>query len=196
MNAQNMNHPQQHQVQRMQPPPNVSTPTSSGPRASPFGGVPHNTPPNASQSQFSTPQGPNPAHLQTPNNTQQSHGGTIITPQTPNFPPGSQGGNAGSSIASPLSPGSEVREKDRVSLLLDINRVLLMEAVSIQASQAEAKKEETKESTSSPDGGEKDRVEKEKTEKTKAAQGKEYVEYAASGLLIYACADSNPTWHI
>jgi len=164
----------------MQPPPNAPTPTqSSGPRASPFGGVPHNTPPNAgsAQSQFSPPQNPNQTHLQTPSNNQQSHGGTIITPQTPNFPPGSQGGNAGSSIASPLSPGSELREKERVSLLLEINRVLLLEAVSLQAHQAEAKKEESKENTASPDGsgsGDKEKADKEKAEKT--AIGKEYVE--------------------
>lgn len=163
-----MNHPQQHQVQRMQPPGNSSTPT----RASPFGGVPLGTPPNAA-SQFSPPQNPNP-HLQTPNNNQQS---TIITPQTPNFPPGSQGGNAGSSLASPLSPGSEVREKERVALLLDINQVLLMEALSLQASQAEAKKEET--ASASPDdagAAEKDKADKEKVDRLKATNGREYVE--------------------
>ncbi|TVY53077.1 hypothetical protein LCER1_G006595 [Lachnellula cervina] len=169
MNAPNMN---QHQVQRMQPPPNSSTPT----RASPFGGVPLGTPPNIStQSQFSPPQSHNQTHLQTPNNNQQSQAGTIITPQTPNFPPGSQAGNAGGSIASPLSPGSEFREKERVTLLLDINQVLLMEAVSLQASQAEAKKEETKENTGSPDG-EKEKADKEKADKLKAASSREYVE--------------------
>jgi hypothetical protein len=157
----------------MQPPPNSSTPT----RASPFGGVPHGSPPTvaSAQSQFSPPQNQNQTHLQTPNNNQQSQGGTIITPQTPNFPPGSQGGNAGSSIASPLSPGSEFREKERVTLLLDINRVLLMEAVSLQASQAEAKKEESKENTGSPDG-EKEKADKERTDKLKAASSREYVE--------------------
>ncbi|TVY85836.1 hypothetical protein LAWI1_G008231, partial [Lachnellula willkommii] len=168
MNAPNMN---QHQVQRMQPPPNSSTPT----RASPFGGVPLGTPPNISQSQFSPPQSHNQTHLQTPNSNQQSQAGTIITPQTPNFPPGSQGGNAGGSIASPLSPGSEFREKERVTLLLDINQVLLMEAISLQASQAEAKKEETKENTGSPDG-EKEKADKEKADKLKAASSREYVE--------------------
>lgn len=41
----------------------------------------------------------------------------------------------------PLSPGSEAREKERVGLLLDINRDLLMEVMRLQALQTEIKKE-------------------------------------------------------
>ncbi|KAH6666421.1 hypothetical protein B0J14DRAFT_202544 [Halenospora varia] len=179
MNAPNMN-PQQHQINRMQPPPNTSTPVqNASARASPFGVVPHNTPPNpaSAQAQLSTAQGQNQGHLQTPNNTQQSQS-TILTPQTPNFPPGAQGANASSSIASPLSPGSEVREKERVSLLLDINRELLMEVMRLQAAQAETKKEEAKENASSPEGssGEKEKADKEKAEKQKATSSREYFE--------------------
>ncbi|KAG4432795.1 hypothetical protein IFR05_011731 [Cadophora sp. M221] len=181
MNAMNMN--PQHQAQRMQPPPPSSTPTQPGPRASPFAGIPHNTPPNAGpQSQFSPPQQSNQAHLQTPNNNQQVQSGTILTPQTPNFPPGQQGPNANQAMATPLSPGSESREKERVTLLLDINRELLMEVMKIQAAQAaqaEAKKEET---AASPEAGnkekteqEKEKVEKEKAEKSKPSS-REYVE--------------------
>lgn len=183
MNAPNMN--QQLQAQRMQPPPSSSTPTQPGPRASPFGNVPQNTPPNANaQSQFSTPQ--NQSHLQTPNSNQ---GATVITPQTPNFPPGSQGANAGSNVATPLSPGSEVREKERVTLLLDINRELLLECMRLNSIaegklQAETEKNEAASSTASPDGPEKEKEEKEK-EKTEKAPAKlikdyltrEYYEY-------------------
>ena len=166
MNAPNMIPQQQHQ--RMQPPP-TSTPTHSNQRASPYGGVPHNTPPNAGlgQSQFNTPQNTNQSNLQTPNNQQTQ--GTILTPQTPNFPPAA--GNVGT--ATPLSPGSEVREKERVTLLLEINRELLMEVMRLQAAQAEAKKEETSTADGSP---EKEKTEKEKADKLKSASGREYVE--------------------
>jgi hypothetical protein len=179
MNAQNMN--PQHQAQRMQPPPPSSTPTQPGPRASPFGNVPQNTPPNSTaQSQFPTPQNANPPHLQTPNNNQTAQGGAVLTPQTPNFPPGSQGANAGSNVATPLSPGSEVREKERVTLLLDINRELLLECIRMNrlAQPAEAKKDESASSTASPDGTEKEKAEKEKekTEKAKPQPTREYFE--------------------
>ncbi|KAF4610364.1 hypothetical protein G7Y89_g15756 [Cudoniella acicularis] len=178
MNSSNMNPQQQHQAQRMQPPPNTSTPTqNAAARASPFGGVPHSTPPNPASApvQLSTPQAQNQTHLQTPNNAQQSQA-TILTPQTPNFPPGSQTANAGSSIASPLSPGSEIREKERVSLLLDINRELLMEVMRLQAAQAETKEKESKDNATASDGSPQDKLEKEKAEKQKAASSREYVE--------------------
>ena len=168
----------------MQPPPPSSTPTQPGPRASPFGNIPHNTPPNsAAQSQFPTPQNPNPTHLQTSNNNQTAQGGTVLTPQTPNFPPGSQGANAGSNVATPLSPGSEVREKERVTLLLDINRELLLECIRMnplaQPAQNETKKDESASSTASPDGTEKEKAEKEreKPEKPKPQPTREYFEY-------------------
>jgi len=215
MNAPNMN--SQHQAQRMQPPPSSSTPTQSGPRASPFGNVPQNTPPNATaQSQFSTPQNPNQTHLQTPNNNQGAQAGTVITPQTPNFPPGSQGANAGSNIATPLSPGSEVREKERVTLLLEINRELLLECMRLNSiaeakAQAENEKNEAASTTASPDGAEKEKDEKEKEGADKLAAKtvrdfltREYYEYVlyfslymeggANGW-IDACVASNATSH-
>ena len=194
MNAPNMN--PQHQAQRMQPPPSSSTPTQPGSRA--FGNVPQNTPPNSTpQSQFSTPQNPNQTHLQTPNNNQGAQTGTVITPQTPNFPPGSQGG--GSNIATPLSPGSEAREKDRVTLLLEINRELLLECMRLNSiaegkSQAENEKNEAASTTASPDT-EKEKDEKEK-EGDKPAQKtvrdfltREYYEYVFTFIFIssYIC---------
>jgi len=69
----------------------------------------------------------NPTQMGTPNN--QPSQAPVLTPQTPSFPPGSQ---TGGSVAPPMSPGSEAREKQRVTLLLDINIQLLMEASRIQ----------------------------------------------------------------
>ncbi|KAN0104835.1 hypothetical protein V8E51_010580 [Hyaloscypha variabilis] len=180
MNAPNMN--PQHQGQRMQP-PSSSTPTQPGPRAAPFGNVPQNTPPNAAaQAQFSTPQNQNQTHLQTPNNNQGAQAGTVITPQTPNFPPGSQGANAGSNIATPLSPGSEAREKERVTLLLEINRELLQECMRLNSiaeakAQAETEKNEAASATASPNGPQKDKEEKEKekAEKPPPKQTRDYL---------------------
>jgi hypothetical protein len=102
-----------------------------------------------------------------------------LTPQTPNFPPGSQGAGAGSNVATPLSPGSEVREKERVTLLLEINRELLLEVMRLQAAQNEAKKEESAANPASPDGPDKEKTEKEKTEKAEKAKPapREYFEY-------------------
>jgi hypothetical protein len=172
MNAPNMN-PQQN---RMQPPPTSSTPTQ---RASPYGGIQqHNTPPNVGnvQSQFSTPQNTNQTNVQTNN---QAQGGSMGTPQTPNFPPGSQGA-AGQGLATPLSPGSEVREKERVSILLLINSELLMESLRLQTVQAAEKEKEaaaTAEGASDAENAQKERAEKAKV------LGREYVEYASSSPL-------------
>jgi hypothetical protein len=162
------------QAQRM-PPPQISTPIQSGQRSSSYQGMPQNTPPNSglAQPQFSTPQIQNPT-VQTANNNQQSQAGTVVTPQTPNFPPG----QGGSGLATPMSPGSEAREKDRVTLLLEINRELLLEVVRLQALQQAEKKDESAAVTKSPDGlGDKGKADKEKADKSKAVNGREYVEY-------------------
>ncbi len=79
-------------------------------------------------------------------------------------------------MATPLSPGSEAREKERVTLLLEINRELLLEVMRLQAAQAESKKEASSPAGASPDGGEKDKAEKTEKDKAKAFQGREYVE--------------------
>lgn len=173
--------PQQIQAQRMQPPPQSSTPTQPGQRASPYGGMHHGTPPNAAnaQSQFNAPQNPNQSHLQTPINTQQNQTGTVVTPQAPNFPPGSQGtANAGASMATPLSPGAETREKDRVTLLLEINRELLLEVMRLQAAQQaekQAEKDEAAANTNSPDSTGENKAEKDKA--AKSVSSREYFEY-------------------
>jgi hypothetical protein len=179
----------------MQPPPTSLTPTHSGPRPSPFAGAPHNSPPHSAPpaQQFSTPQAQAQSQIQsqTPNNNQQGQPGTILTPQTPNFPPGAQGANAGSSIATPLSPGSETRERDRVTVLLEINKYLLLEVMRLQAVQAEGKKEDSAPGNS-PDGAEKDKADKEseKAEKGKPAS-RDYFEYAGNiSFSVGICADA------
>jgi hypothetical protein len=114
-----------------------------------------------------------------------------LTPQTPNFPPGSQSAGAGSNVATPLSPGSEVREKERVTLLLEINRELLLEVMRLQAAQNEAKKEESTANPASPDGPDKEKAEKEKTEKAEKAKpaSREYFEYVHSHLFHWTKAN-------
>ncbi|TAQ90021.1 hypothetical protein B7494_g1657 [Chlorociboria aeruginascens] len=159
MNPNMIPHQQQH---RMQPHPSASTPTptSTGPRASPFGNAPHGTPPTSSVQQFATPQNPN---------SMLNQGNQGLTPQTPSFPPGAQN-NTSSNMATPLSPGSEAREKERVSLLLEINGQLLLECMRCQTAQAEAKKEEA----SNAEGSNAGENEKEKEEREK--DKKDYVE--------------------
>lgn len=134
---------QQHQIQRMQPPPSSTpTPTSATSRISPYGNFTQSTPPSVSTAQFAVPPNPNQQHHQTSNNNQQ--GGMTLTPQTPNFPPGSRNPeNAGTATAAPLSPGSELREKERVTVLLDINREMLIEVMRIGALQTELKNNKT-----------------------------------------------------
>jgi hypothetical protein len=188
MHASNMN-PQQMQNQRMQPPPQSSTPTQPGQRASPYGGMSHNTPPNAAsaQSQLNTPQA-NQSHGQTANNGQQNQAGMAVTPQTPTFPAGSQGVTGGA-LAGPLSPGSEVREKERVTVMLEINSELLMEGLRLQSVGLADKKDEVA-APNSPEITE----DKEKAEKVNARNvaGKEYMEYVVRGshlipLTVYRC---------
>jgi hypothetical protein len=159
----------------MQPPPTSSTP-QPGQRVSPFAGGQQITPPNAStaQSQFSTPQAPNQASLQTSNNNPPGQSGPILTPQTPTFPQGSQGANA---LSTPLSPGSESREKERVTLLLEINRELLMEVMRMNAQNAQSEVKKDEGAATSPDGSEKDKGEKEKAQTTKPPASREYFEY-------------------
>lgn len=155
MNPQLMN-------QRPQPP-------SAASRASPYGNM-QSTPPNApgASSQFATSQ-----------TFPHGAGAQVTTPQTPIFPPSQQGqtGQGNVQMATPLSPGGESREKERVTLLLEINRELLMAVIELQNAQQAEKKEEM--ATTTPTD-EKDKSEK---EKGKAASGREYVEYVSAFCL-------------
>lgn len=136
MAPQNMAQPPQRMGSR---PPSTSTPTSAAQRMSPFNGAPRTTPPQPQAHghpppqqtpQFSPPQTPTQAQSSSQNPNQPSQ----ATPQTPSFP------GASSAFPPPLSPGSESREKERVGLLLEINNILLMEVIRLQALQGEAKK--------------------------------------------------------
>jgi hypothetical protein len=82
-------------------------------------------------------------------------------------------------MATPLSPGSKSRERERVTLLLEINRELLISVIELQnMQQAEKRDEATAAAVSnSAPTEEKEKAEKERTEKAKAASGREYVEY-------------------
>jgi hypothetical protein len=133
------------------------------------------TPQNASSNQHQQAQTP----LQTQNNnsTQQQQPGQN-TPQTPNFPPNSAGATGpATTIPTPLSPASEAREKERVSLLLDINRELLMEVMRLQAVQAEAKKEQASPKPPTADTQSGDSKPPERP--NPAVTGKEFVEYVS-----------------
>lgn len=152
-----MNPQQQQVMQRMQPPqsntPGMSTPTPQRP----FQGQPPQstpTPNSASTPQqqhhhLSTPQN---AHAtpqnQTPNNAQQppQHqppSNNIHTPQTPTFPASAQsnGPSNASAGSTPLSPGPDSRDKERVGVILEINNELLLEVMQIQHTQQFLKKE-------------------------------------------------------
>ncbi|KFY99865.1 hypothetical protein V498_00468 [Pseudogymnoascus sp. VKM F-4517 (FW-2822)] len=175
-------HTPQHQQQQM------GTPQ----RGSSYGSVPgqHTTPPHTqAPSQFMPPQPGTPQlampmqqqphaqgqQAQQPVQQPQSAG---QTPVTPSFP------TSAGAMATPLSPGSEVREKDRVSLLLDINRVLLMEVMRLQAVQAEAKakveSDDKKDEKEDGAEGAKDKEKKDEKAKEKPkidpVTGKEFVE--------------------
>ncbi|KAJ3576312.1 hypothetical protein NPX13_g3739 [Xylaria arbuscula] len=184
---QGMNPQQQQQMmQRMQasqPNPNMSTPTPQRNfQAQP---PPQGTPtPNNGQAmqqpQFpghANPQGPH--HGQQASNTPQQQqplppsqtpvqtptSNNIQTPQTPTFPAQAQGGgpNGMSSASTPLSPGADPKDKERVGVILEINNELLLEAMQIQSTQHIIKKERI--AMNGPDGhivdGEKKSLEEE-----------------------------------
>jgi hypothetical protein len=100
-------------------------------------------PPN----QQGTPQG------QILNNAQQPPM-SVTTPQTPTFPSNGQSANANGSTkeSTPLSPGTESRERETFSLLLNINQELLYESIQLQNTRAELKKGLKREQSAGADG--------------------------------------------
>ncbi|KAI0380081.1 hypothetical protein F5Y04DRAFT_105786 [Hypomontagnella monticulosa] len=162
MNPQQQQQQQQQMMQRMQP-PQSNTPgmsTTPTPQRSFQAQTPQNaqTPtsvPTPQQHPLSTPQNAHatPQNLQnhTPNNAQQQpqhqppSNTNIQTPQTPTFPASAQGNgpNNVSSGSTPLSPGPDSRDKERVGVILEINNELLLEAMQIQNTQQILKKERT-----------------------------------------------------
>ncbi|KAK7403665.1 hypothetical protein QQX98_010547 [Neonectria punicea] len=156
-----MMHRMPQQPQQQQQPPNPAAMGQVGtPQRPPSAaqGTPNNAPPSQ-PGQFSTPQPP--SQGQTPTNQQQPSVG-VSTPQTPTFSvnqgPTVNGGSAG---GTPLSPGTESRDKERFALLLDINHELLYESIQIQATQQELKKEHAAEGNGNGNGGEKKLTEEE-----------------------------------
>ncbi|KAI0904674.1 hypothetical protein F4823DRAFT_614167 [Ustulina deusta] len=187
---QGMNPQQQQQMmQRMQPPqPNVnmSTPTpqrnfqtqsSQGTpvpgngqalQQSQFPGPPNTQGPHHGQPMHTTPQQqqplpPSQTQAQTPSSN------SIQTPQTPTFPTQAQGNstNGMSSASTPLSPGADLKDKERVGVILEINNELLLEAMQIQSTQHILKKERA--AMNGTDGNTND-GEKKSTEEEQLAQ--------------------------
>ena len=104
------------------------------------------------QPQFQTPQPP--SQSQTPTNHQPPNS-AITTPQTPTFPSNGPGTTNGGPITStPLSPGTESRESERFSVLLEINQELLFESMQLHHTIQELKKEEAAaKATEGPNSG-------------------------------------------
>ncbi|KAH6659696.1 hypothetical protein BKA67DRAFT_545444 [Truncatella angustata] len=115
----------------------------SGPQSTPT--INNSVP--SQQPHFSTPQtNHTPAQSQTPNNAlhqpSQSLGSNIQTPQTPTFPANVQGsGTNGTASATPVSPGGDSRDKDRIAVILEINSELLWEASQVQNTMLAVKNE-------------------------------------------------------
>ncbi|KAF9870329.1 glutamine repeat protein-1 [Colletotrichum karsti] len=96
------------------------------------------------QPQFSASQPPSHGHSSSTSAPQQQHvAASVTTPQTPTFPSHNQNAtvNGTSTVSTPLSPGSESREQERFSLLLEINQELLFESMQLQHTLTELKKE-------------------------------------------------------
>ncbi|KAJ4385499.1 hypothetical protein N0V93_009927 [Gnomoniopsis smithogilvyi] len=114
---------------------------------------PQGTPNQGKQSQFGTPQ----QHMSaggTPQQQQQQQphqphqpptpappsANSVTTPQTPTFPMMGQG-LAVNGSSTPASPGTQAKDQERFSLLLDINTELLYEAMCLKHELSEIKKE-------------------------------------------------------
>ncbi|KAI8635211.1 hypothetical protein F5Y19DRAFT_4047 [Xylariaceae sp. FL1651] len=152
---QGMNPRQQQQMmQRMQASQanvGMPTPPQRNFQTQPPQGTP--TPSNGQvpqQSQFSGPQNTQGPHQGQLSNTPQQQAqaqisslNNVATPQTPTFPTPTQGNstNGTSSGSTPLSPGADPKDKDRVGVILEINNELLLEAMQIQGTQQIIRKE-------------------------------------------------------
>lgn len=139
--------PQQQMMQRMLPAQQnaaaipVSTPQRS---FNPPQGTPTTSMPPQQPSQFSTPQAQGTPQSQTPT-TAQHPPASIATPQTPTFPaePGQpQANGTSTTVSTPQSPATESRDKERFSVLLEINQELLCESIQLVNSRNELKKEQ------------------------------------------------------
>lgn len=139
MNSQQQLIQRMQQQQSQQGPGGMGTPTP--PRQFPGSqGTPNPTVP-AQQGQFGTPSNSQPAaQNQTPTQAPPS-ANSVTTPQTPTFPMSGQGAVNGNST--PLSPSSQAKGQERISLLLEINQELLFEAINLRHNIEEVKREAT-----------------------------------------------------
>ncbi|EPQ64759.1 Bgt-4277 [Blumeria graminis f. sp. tritici] len=130
------------QPQRNQSNSNLPTPAQSSSRSSHISIGQYSSSPNSTMlSQFSTPQS-NSQNLPAATSGQAI---SSATPQTPNFPPYNT--QTGPTMISPLSLDPEACEKERVKILLKINKELLLEVIRLQSIHNEAKEEVTNIST-------------------------------------------------
>ncbi|KAK0714873.1 hypothetical protein B0H67DRAFT_226551 [Lasiosphaeris hirsuta] len=139
--------PQQPMMQRIHPSqqnlPGMNASTPQRP-FNPAQGTPNSSVP-PQPGQFSTPQSHSTPQSQTPTNAQQPNS-AAATPQTPTFPPAGQQAQANgtsTTVSTPQSPATESREKERFSVLLEINQELLYESLALVNSRAELKKEQS-----------------------------------------------------
>jgi hypothetical protein len=136
-------HSQQQLIQRMQ---------QQQPQQGP-GGMGTPTPPRQFPGSQGTPNPTVPAHqghFGIPSNSQAAaqiqistqappSANSVTTPQTPTFPMTGQGAVNG--YATPLSPSSQAKGQERISLLLEINAELLFEAINLRYNIEEVKRE-------------------------------------------------------
>ncbi|KAJ8125687.1 hypothetical protein O1611_g7952 [Lasiodiplodia mahajangana] len=140
--------------------PSPATPMLSngqGMQQSPFPGPHHGQPANNipqqqhqqhqqhqhQHQQQQPPPPPPPPQTQSQPQAQTPTSNSIQTPQTPTFPTQAQGNstNGMPSVSTPLSPGADPKERERVSVILEINNELLLEAMQIQSTQHIIRKE-------------------------------------------------------
>lgn len=160
----------------------IYPPSATINRPSPYGNMQQSTPPHPSvvSSQFAAVQNQSASQpLHQYGNDQQAGGAAVTTPQTPVFSSAQQGqmGPGNPSVATPLSPTSETKEKERVTLLLEINQQLLMVVIELQNFQNAQLQAEKKEESAAAAASTAATEEKEKAERIKATSGREYVEY-------------------
>jgi hypothetical protein len=116
--------------------------------------------------QFSTPQAQGTPQGQTPTAAQHPQA-SIATPQTPTFPtepgqPGQPQVNGTSNGSAPQSPATDSRDKERMSVLLEINQELLYESIQLVNSRNELKKEQAAVESGGAKNGDLDYAEEEK----------------------------------
>ncbi|KAK0701809.1 hypothetical protein B0T26DRAFT_659725 [Lasiosphaeria miniovina] len=190
---QNQQH-QQHQQQIMQRIQNQQNMSISTPQR-PFNtgqGTPNSSMPPQQPGQISTPQGHSTPQSQTPT-TAQPMSASGATPQTPTFPSTGQQVqlNGTSGAMTPQSPGTESRDKERFSVLLEINQELLYESVSLVNHRAELKKEQAAGEVGEVKNGEVDYVEEERLSTQDYAQCMRRLQ--ANLTYLAALADRKPS---